>query len=80
MKVYENGYRYKNYDEFEKKLHQPYDYQKNGLIKHLISHKIVESKNKILQYIIMFIDRSFVYLLKYTDELKYFKNYLWKNR
>lgn len=80
MRVYENGHRFTNYDRFERRLHQPYDYQKNGLIKHLVSHKITESKNRVLQYILMFIDRSLVHLLKYTDELKNFKNYLWKNR
>ena len=80
MKVYENRYRFINYDAFEQRLHQPYNYTKHGLLKHLMSHKITESKNKPLQAILSFVDRSFVQLLHYIDELKYFKNYLWKNR
>lgn len=80
MKIYENGHRFKNYDVFEQKLHQPYNYEKYGLIQHLVSHKIVESKNIPLQAILKFTDRSFVMLLKYIDQLKNFKVYTWKNR
>ena len=80
MKVYLNGHRFRNYDEFEHLLNQPYNYAKEGLLKHLISHKIIESKNRVLQYMLRFVDYSFTHLLKYTDELRYFKNYLWKNR
>lgn len=80
MKVYENGHRFVNYDAFERRLNQPYNYKKYGLLKHLISHKIIESKNIPLQTILSFVDRSFVHLLNYIDQLKNFKNYLWKNR
>lgn len=80
MKVYENGHRFENYDEFEHRLHQPYNYKKEGLLKHLVSHKITESNNKALQIMLSFVNYSFVHLLQYTDHLKQFKNYLWKNR
>ena len=80
MKVYENGHRFENYDAFEQRLHQPYNYSKYGLFKHLMSHKITESMNKPLQIMLTYVDKSFCFLLRYIDELKYFKNYLWKNR
>ena len=48
------GTRYKHFDLYEKKLHQPYDYQKYGLINRIISHKIVNSKNEVLQRILMY--------------------------
>lgn len=80
MKAYQNGHRFRDYDRFESKLHQPYDYKKNGIIQHIISHKIIESPNRVLQAMLRFVDESFIHLFRYTDELKYFKNYLWKNR
>lgn len=80
MKVYPNGYRFRNYDEYEHKLHQPYNYEKHGIIQHIISSKIANSENRILRTMLNFIDQSLISLSRYTDELKYFKNYLWKNR
>ena len=41
------GTRYKNNALFERKIHQPYDYERFGLLNKIISHKIVETKNKI---------------------------------
>ena len=80
MKTYPNGHRYTNYDTYGVILHQPYDYEKHGLIQRWVSHKIAESKNIPLQAILKFVDKSFVHILKYIDELKYFKNYLRHNR
>ena len=80
MKTYENGHRFVNYDAFEQLLHQPYNYEKHGLIQHLVSHKITESKNIPLQAILRYVDRSFAMLLRYIDQLKKFKIYTWKNR
>lgn len=80
MTVYENGHRFMNYDKFEYHNQKPYNYSKYGLVNHMLSKKIIESKNQPLKIILNFVDRSFVQLLHYVDELKYFKNYLWKNR
>lgn len=80
MKTYENGHRFINYDEYEHRLHQPYNYTKHGLLQHLMSHKITESKNKPLRIILKFVNDSFVQLLHYIDQLRYFKVYTWRNR
>lgn len=76
----ENGTRFKYYDNWDKSKNSPYNYSKNGLIKHLLSPVIVNSKNKFLQYILYYYEESIIYVLKYIDRLKHFKNYHWKNR
>lgn len=58
----------------------PYDYDKNGLIQHIMSKKIAESQNKPLQIILRYFEDSLIYLMKATDFLKNFKNYHWFNR
>lgn len=76
----ENGYRYKEYHKWESTKQTPYNYAANGLLKHIMSHKIVESKNHILRVILTYYEKSIIFLLKYVDQLKHFKNYHWKNR
>ena len=56
------------------------DYEKYGIFANIMSRKIVESKNVILQSILNFCEKSLLYLIKYTDELKHFKDVHWKNR
>lgn len=79
MQTYENGYKYKNNELWEKKLHDPYDYKK-GLLKHLLSNKLVNSTNPILQSVIRIFDTAIIFMLSSADELRHFKNYNWKNR
>ena len=74
------GTRYKSFDLYENKLHQPYDYQKYGLVNRILSNKIVNSKNNVLQKILMYYEKSFVFVMKFVDRLKHFKNYNWVNR
>ena len=80
MEVHANGYRYYHNDEYETKLHQPYDYAKKGLIRHLLSHSIVETTNPILKIILQYYEKTLIFLMKYVDILKNFKNYNWQNR
>lgn len=74
------GTRHKNYELFEKKLHQPYNYERYGLLNKIISHKIVKTKNDVLKKILNFYEKSFVFVMKYVDKLKHFKNYNKVNR
>ena len=80
METHINGYRYYNKDNWEIKLHQPYDYVKKGLVNHLLSHTIIESKNPILRIILQYYEKTLIFLMKYVDVLKNFKNYNWQNR
>ena len=80
MKYRENGTRYINYCLWESKKYTPYDYGRNGLLKYIMSNKIVNSDSSILQFILNYYEKSLIYLMKYVDRLKHFKNYHWKNR
>jgi hypothetical protein len=79
MEIHENGYRFRNNYKWEDLKNQPYNYAQEGLVKHLLSHKIIESKNKVLQFILKYYEGSIIYFFKAADYLKNFKNYNWKN-
>ena len=72
--------RYKNYTLYESKLHQPYDYERYGFVNKILSNKIVNTNNTILKVILQYYEKSFVFVMKYIDRLKHFKNYNWVNR
>ena len=80
MEIRTNGTRYANYSKWNKTKNEPYDYAKNGLLNKILSHKITETDNHILKTILSFYEKSFIFLMKYVDVLKNFKNYHWKNR
>lgn len=80
MQYRENGTQHKEFLAWEDRKYKPYDYENNGLIKHLLSNQIVNSKNIILQYILQYYEKSIIFMLKYVDRLKNFKNYHAKNR
>ena len=75
MEHRENGIRYKNYSKWDNLKNNGYDYKNNGLIQHILSHKIVESKNTALQAMLSFYEGSIIKVLNYIDYLKHFKNY-----
>ena len=76
----ENGERFKYYYRWNKAIRDNYNYSVEGLLKHIMSPSIVNSKNKFLQYILKYFETSLVFLMHYVDRLKHFKNYHWKNR
>lgn len=76
----ENGTKYKEYFRWCDKKSSLYDYEHNGLLQHMLSNKIVNSTNPILQFVLQYYEKSIIFLLKYVDELKNFKNYHSKNR
>ena len=80
MNTFPNGYRFRNYDEYGTLLHQPYDYERKGLLKHIISHKIYNTNSSLLRVILRYYEKSLVFVMKYVDRLKHFKDYLWVNR
>lgn len=75
-----NGTRYINYNEWGLRKNTPYNYKRKGLLEKILSHKIIESKNEILNLVLNYYEQSIIFLLNYTDELKHFKNPHWKNR
>lgn len=76
----DNYTRFKNYDLWENRKNIPYNYERDGLLNKIMSKVIVETKNKPLRVIMAFYERSMIFLMKYTDYLRNFKNPHWKNR
>jgi hypothetical protein len=79
MEIRENGHRFANNYKWEDLKHQPYEYAQKGLIKHLLSHKITETKNPVLRYVLDFYEYCIIYFFKSADYLKNFHNFNWKN-
>jgi hypothetical protein len=80
MEYRDNGTRFKNYCEWENVKNKPYNYERNGLLKYIMSNKIVNTKNFVLRGLLNFFETTLTYIMKYIDKLKNFKNYNWKNR
>jgi len=80
MKIQDNGTYTGNYYVWERKLHQPYDYEHNGLVNRILSHKIHDTSNPFLKYMVDVYERSLVYCMKYIDMLANFINYNKWNR
>lgn len=80
MEVRNNGTRFANYDLWEDIKHAPYNYTKNGLLNHIMSPSIVNTNNGVLKILLQFVESSLMFVMKYTDVLKNFKNTHWKNR
>jgi hypothetical protein len=75
-----NGEAFKDYKLWEIIKQPPYDYEREGLVGHIISKPLAETDNPVLQFVLKFYESSIVFLLKYIDELKHFKDIHWKNR
>ena len=80
MEVLRNGTRFDNYRLYETKLHTRYDYANEGLLRHLVSPRIRNTKNPILRFILAYIEQSLIFSMKSVDILQNFYNYNWKNR
>ena len=75
-----NGDKYLTYFIWDKTKHESYKYNLYGILPKLMSSSIINTENVALKYILSFYDKTFIFLLKYIDELKNFKNFHWKNR
>ena len=80
MEIRSNGTRFTQYYKWEHIKHAPYDYAKHGLLKHIMSPIIVDTTNPTLKVLLQYVESSLMFVMKYTDVLKNFKNIHWKNR
>lgn len=80
MEYRDNGTRFKNYCEWESVKQPAYDYERKGLVQHILSHKIAYTDNPFLKVMLKYYEMSIFHVLKYIDRLKHFKNCYWKNR
>lgn len=79
MEIYENNYRFRNNYKWEDLKNQPYNYEQNGLVKHLLSNRIINSTNPITQFFVKYFDSTIIFCFKAIDNLKNFKNFNWQN-
>ena len=80
MKTYKNGKRFDTLKSYYMMKNNPYDYEHNGLIRHLISKVVYDTKNPITKFMIDTFEKDIVFLLKYVDVLMNFTNIYVKNR
>lgn len=80
MIVRPNGTKYYTYFVWNKTKNEPYKYEMYGILPKIMSANVVNTDNTALKYILSFFEKSIIFLLKYVDELKNFKNIHWKNR
>lgn len=80
LKQYPSSWTRRNYSQWEDVKNAPYDYENKGLIKHIMSKTIVNSKNPLLQMMLRFYESSLVWVMKYADVLRHFKDIHWRNR
>ena len=74
------GPRYINYDKWCKVKNAPYNYAKYGLLSKVLSNQIVNTDNSALKMILSYLENTSIFLMKYVDELRNFKNIHWRNR
>lgn len=75
-----NGNRFKDNYTWETIKNEPYNYERHGLLKHIMSNRIVNTTNTPLRIILEYYEKSLVFVMKYVDKLKNFKNPYWENR
>ena len=80
METRGNGTRFIEYDKWEIVKHKSYNYAKNGLLKNIMSPIILETNNPALRILLQYTETSLIFVMKYIDMLKHFKNIHWKNR
>ena len=80
MTYNDNGNRYKHYQHWENVKNAPYDYERYGLLNKIMSNRIYNTTNEALKLILSYYEKSLIFVMKYVDRLKHFKNPYWKNR
>lgn len=75
-----NGTRYDNYSLWESTKQTKYDFKRDGLLNKIMSKNIVNTDNPILKIMLNIYEYSIIFIFKYIDILKNFKNIHWSNR
>lgn len=75
MIIRELGTKYRNkHYQYDRPKHQPYDYQLNGLLNKILPERITSTKNTTTAAVLKSVEYILVWLMKYVDILKNFKN------
>ena len=69
------GTRWKYLKKHSRIKHAPYDYETEGLLIRLLPSRITHTNNETTIAVLAFVEDVCVRLLKYVDELRYFKDW-----
>ena len=68
------------YSAWDDTKNMPYDYKQKGLLQHIMSAPIVNTTNTITRFMLDVYEYAIIFVFRYIDVLKNFKNVHWKNR
>lgn len=75
MEIRPIGSRRRYIKNYEVSNNQAYDYERYGLLNKVLPKVIYETKNTSTRAVLRFVEYILVWLMKYVDDLKNFKNW-----
>jgi hypothetical protein len=79
MEIRPIGSRRRYVKNYEVSNNQAYDYERYGLLNKVLPKVIYETKNTSTKAVLRFVEYILVWLMKYVDDLKNFKNWNYKD-
>ena len=73
------GSRRRYIKNYEVSNNQAYDYERYGLLNKVLPKVICETKNTSTRAVLRFVEYILVWLMRYVDDLKNFKNWNYKD-
>lgn len=79
MEIRPIGSRRRYIKNYEVSNNQAYDYERYGLLNKALPKVICETKNTSTRAVLRFVEYILVWLMRYVDDLKNFKNWNYKD-
>lgn len=79
MEIRPIGSRRRYIKNYEVSNNQAYDYERYGLLNKVLPKVICETKNTSTRVVLRFVEYILVWLMRYVDDLKNFKNWNYKD-
>jgi len=79
MEIRPIGSRRRYIKNYEVSNNQAYDYERYGLLNKVLPKVICETKNTSTRAVLRFVEYILVWLMRYVDDLKNFKNWNYKD-
>lgn len=79
MEIRPIGSRRRYIKNYEVSNNQAYDYERYGLLNKVLPKVICETENTSTRAVLRFVEYILVWLMRYVDDLKNFKNWNYKD-
>lgn len=79
MEIRPIGSRRRYIKNYEVSNNQAYDYERYGLLNKVLPKVICKTKNTSTRAVLRFVEYILVWLMRYVDDLKNFKNWNYKD-